>query len=551
MPVELVALENLDPDEVQLAADEAVQALAEIAPELQADRGGVYDAVVWPHALLTAQRQQELDDQEAARSLADISSNPDMADPELVAALASNFGVERLDAVPAAGEVTIVRDNDATYVVPVGSVFRSGTLTFSTRQVFAARKDPAEVVTSTDRLITQIDTDRYAFTVTVVADAAGTSGMLRQGQLLDPDVKPVGFVSATAAADFRNGRNLEDNSTLVDSLEAGVARPSLANRPAMRSLLRHQDGLNDFVADSVVGAGDAEMRRDRHGIVPVGLGGRVDWYVRTDPIVTKTRLARTASLVEKTTTAAGVFGIWQFAITRDELPGFYDVTAVLPASGVLAGSLTITDDLRGFDLAGVDRPPDVEVILEAVYSPYQSAIIRFLDDQTTVDDVDLGATADYVADVRHLTRLADIQELVANTQVRFEGADVLVKAPVPVFVEVAMTLARRNTDAAFDQAAVKAAVVDVVNRTPFEGKLYASVVYDAVHNVIGETGRVQNLLIVGLLRRPDGTWRRLTGRDLIAVPDEPLNFVSYKTCQFFCDSASVAVEEVVSVPTPR
>ena len=550
--IEAPTLSELSPELVKNTADATVRQIVEYDERIDSSRGAVYDVLAWVHSLLSSQNSTLLNTYLASRSLPIIRSDPDAADFDMTTDVVANFGIDRLPAIPARGEISIVRDTDTPVVIPVGSVFFSGSTRFITDNVYAARNDPADVITSTDRLITQIDTDSYLFTITVVCDTPGSVGMLRENASVTPEVVPTGFQDAYAASDFRNGRDSETNEDLIDRLEAGVARPSFASRPAMRAMLRDNEAVSNFVNDSTIGAGDAEMLRDKRFLVPFGIGGRVDWYVRTDESAVKTRIVVSAVLIEKLPAAAGVpQSVWRFTIGKDDAPALYEVISITPDDTAIVGSYSILNESRGMMLD--DDAPDISNVIDSLYSRYQTVAVEFLDNVTDTSAMTAGtATQAYAVTVSTISRLEIIQDSYAsNPGVNHPGADCLVRAPFPCWVSVDVALSRQETDPVPDISAVKDAIARVINRTGFTGHLFVSDIIAAAYSIIGSNAKVATASARGRLLTNDKQTLVFDSTTAIEIPYLPLQGVSHRTVQFFVDLESINVSDTISIPTTR
>lgn len=540
MPADLT---TLDPAAVADNMAEAAARVSELHPTLDLKRGPVHDLVTYPHAVLAAAQQADLAAYLSARSLLDVEADPSLADDATVDRILSNYRVTRRAAGAASGRVVVEVSSDATVVLAAGAEFAGGGRVFATPRVFTAKAEPEQVVAAGDRLISPLPGGGYAFTVDVADTEAGAAGMLRKGAQLLPLSPPPGFVRAYAESDFDGGSDAETNAQLVARLAEGLAARGPSSRLNMAAMLR---AFTDYRALSVVGAGDPEMLRDRHGLLPVPGGGRVDWYVRvTGPALVRT-LRVSASYVGPDPSGLGV---WQFGLGRDDFPGFYEVRAVRPAGAdpeSAAGSHAVVADERTVDLSGGGFAPDVVGAVEGAYSRYQAAVVRFL---APAPGRSPGDAADFDADVVGQPALAEVQAYVASRDNRSFGADCLVRAPVPCFVRVGLTVNTRPGDAGPDADAARAAVAAAVNSAGFTGRLFASDLLAAALPHLGGGG-VTAVDLFGRVRRPDGTSLFLHSREALAVPDEPSRCVSPRTVQFYCDPADVAVATVASVPPP-
>ena len=356
MAIEITELSQLSDEAISQAYDLAQQLVLEKHPTIDTKRGVIGQLIIGLGAILGAAHKESFDRLRKSMSLLEVGNDPTLADTDTVDAILSNYRISRREATAASGEVTIVLDKLAAVTIPAGSVFVANDVHFVTETSYAARTDASNVLDDTDRLITQIGTDRYAFTINVVASTPGSAGLLTKDTTLIPLSPPANFVSAYASTDFTGGQDEQTTEELIASLEAGMAARAYSNRATIESMIRNADpneyssvtdAFADILAVSIVGFGDAEMLRDQHWIFPVSGGGRTDLYVRTQALpITKT-ITREATLVQKT--ADG--GIWQASVGRDEAPGFYEISRIVPTgSDAEKTGYEIVSDIRTLDL---------------------------------------------------------------------------------------------------------------------------------------------------------------------------------------------------------
>jgi hypothetical protein len=306
--------------------------------------------------------------------------------------------------------------------------------------------------------------------------------------------------------------------------------------------------LNLITNQSIVGYGDAEMLRDQHTIFPVSYGGRVDWYIRGQETLQRLAVTVTATCIS----IAGSTSTWQFALNKNASPGFYEVTKIrrqLDAN--LNSGFEIILDSRSNDLTGDGFIPDITTIAEGAYTAFQTAIIQFVDTVTLVSGLAVGQTALYTCELIGTPLIQEIQTLVSSRDVRSYAADALVKAPVPCFVQVTLTL-NKTTGTMVDADMIdkiKLAIIGVVNRTDFVGRLDGSYIIEAVHGLITDNISITQLDLLGRIRRPDGTLQYLRDPDSIVIPEQPVKMVTAKTVQFFAEVADVSVNVASTIPT--
>jgi len=541
-------LNTLDPALVTQNLAQAAAWAQELNPGLTLKRGPVNDLVTYVHAVLASALQTDLGRYLSAGSLLAVTADPTLADPTVLAALLSNYRVTRNAGVAATGPAVLVVSGAATVTIAAGALFTAGGQTYAATQVYTAKTEAAQLNTASDVLLIPLAGGGYAFTITVVAQTAGAAGNLRKNTVLLPQAPPGGFLSAYAASDFTGGLDAETNTALVNRLLEGVAATAPSNRLNMAAMLRAIPNFAGFTALSIVGYGDPEMLRDQHSILPLSLGGRVDWYVRTALTAVQVGLTVTATLTGVDTDG---YALWQFSLGKDVAPGFYEVRDILPAGSnptLLLNGLPVVADTRALDLTGSGLVPDVVNLVEGAYSRYQAAVITFKDTRAPATQ-SVGTTASYTLAVVLQPGLDAVQDYLTGRAVRSYGCDVLVRAPVPCFVAVTLTINQQAGGDAPDTIGMAAALAGVINTAPFAGRLFAADLLAAAAPYLNG-GRASSLELLGRLRYPDGTQRYLRASDVLAVPDDPGRCVSARTVQFFCDPANVALTVLETIPGP-
>lgn len=542
MTIALVPFNELDPAVVAQNQATATQLVQDDNPQLYLQLGVLADILLLYHAILEAQQQQNVAAYEAARSLAALAADPN-ADAGLVDDVLSNYLLTRVPGSAAAGSVTIVVSGNTTITIAQGAVFSANGATYTTAQVFTAKNDPAQITSAGDRLMTKTADGNYAFVVDVTAAADGPAGNVAKGILIVPTVLPPGYVTSFATADFTPGLDPETNAALIARLQEGLTPKTLGGPTTMAAAIHAQPTFAAVPALSVIGMGDPEMMRDKHTIFPVALGGRVDWYVRTQTPLLRLGLTKTATLIEK---LPNLTGVWQLALSRDDAPGYYDVESVLPAGATATGSFAIQHDARTLDVSGPGFIPDIDpASAEWAYTRYQAGVVQFIDSGTDTTNLSVGAQADYAVTVRCLPLIGDIQDWAAAETTRARAYDLLVKAPVPCFVSVSFTITKPAHTADPDTAAIAAAICAVVNETGFTGKLAASQIYGAIGPFLALGQTAGRLDMLGRIRRPDGSMLYVRDDQTILVPNDPASLVTAKTVQFFMEPGSVGVSIAV------
>lgn len=540
--MDLVSLAELPIADVQQNQAEILARVQENNAQLDIRFGPLNNIVGYYNALLATQRQINTQRLQDSNSLSKINADPTLADTETVDAVLSNWGITRGAGAKATGSITIVVNTNTTTIIASGAVFTASGLQFISNQAFVAKAAAANVTTASDRLLTQLDDGMWAFSIDVTAAQIGSAYQVAKNTTMTPASPPLNFVKAYAATDFSGGINPDTNQTMMLRQQEGFAMKAVSGPVTMNAALRAVPAFANVVTTSVIGFGDAEMLRDKHTIFPIAVGGKCDWYVRTTEQPQRISLSKTAVLVA--IDPADNYGIWQFSITRNDYPGFYDVTAIRLPSSASLGTFTITQETRANDLTQLAPGfiPDIANVAEGAYSRYQVATIQFKDNRTLTAGLTVGTSEQtYAVEVRGLPLIGEIHDYMSSRNVRFRSGDILVKAPVPCFLQLSVSIQVQPGDTVPDTSVIISALTQLVNRVGFTGRLAASQVYDVIQNSLTGNQTATKLDMFGRIRRPDGTIKYVRDSSLLTVPAEPQNMVSAQTVQFFLTPSDVSI----------
>lgn len=545
MTIEVQDLTELDNQDVQDTAELLGDLLATRLPDVDATRGALRRLVLHPAAVLSAKSRLELDRLRRSLSIATAVEDPELADAELLNAAASNFRIDRYPGSAASGSIVIVVSRQDPLLIPAGFAMLARGVRYSTDRALSVRSDPAGVVGDDDRVLNPTDDDQWSFSIPVTAEEIGAAGRLLRGESASPVVPPSNFVKAYAASDFTGGVDQETNSALLGRVRAGVACRSMSDRISMSASLLAEKP--EVVTHSIIGAGDPEMGRDQHGIFPGSVGGCVDWYVRTSQLPIRRLLQKTATLVEVENSG---YGIWQFGLSRNDSPGFYEVRQILQAGGTSSGGYEVVRDLRGLDTTPLDDArqeiPDLITAAEAAYSRFQTAVIRFRDTDTpTVGLVAGSSTREYDVVVSGFPEIAEIQEIFGARDRTGTAGDMLVRSPIPAWLSLSIEIRIPVEAEDVDEDALRNDVLVAVNSTPIGSELAGSVVLDVVHRHLPTGSFVRSLDMLCRIRTPSGSNIWMRGSDVIEIPDRPADQVTPRTTVFILEPEQV----VVSVQT--
>lgn len=532
-----VKLSALDPAAVAQAEAFLATWLAEEFPDLDLAEGRVFrELLIRPAALFHVMNQTQMSLIQQSNSILAISKNPALSDPALVDAVLSNYRITRNPGAKSAGQVAIVLSAFIGASISQGTTFTSNGLVFKTASQFVgvttqdAIQNPA-----IQRLIVKRNDGTFSFIVDVVADQVGIAYKLRRGTVFDAvSPTPFSFVSAIANQDFTGGVNAQTNSELVALFKQGISPAVYSGRSHIEAMLRA--AYANITAVSIVGFGDAEMLRDRHNIFNVSQGGKADLYVRTQAYPNSINVNKKATLVD-----AASF-TWQIALGKDDAPGFYAVEAVTAVGAAPdASSLPILSDSRGLDLTSTDEEfvPDIVNMIEGGFSAYQTSVIQFTD----TANAGPGPT-DYTVRVLAMPGVKDLQSNSINRANRNPNADYLVRAPIPAFCSVSLTVEYVERFGTPNVDNIKANILNSVAALDFTlGRLPASLFYDAA---VAETGATKSVAVSPVdlrcnILKPAGGAIYLRSPHEIVIPNLPAEGISSRTVAFLMSNLDVDV----------
>jgi hypothetical protein len=540
MAIELPDLTTLNSEAVDQAHAYIVQRVSEYSPNVETRRGVLYDILFHLEAILQTGQDQYADVLRKSGSLLAVSQDPTLATDEVLDEIASNFRATRYPGSNATGRAVIVINQFIPSSVSIATTFSADGKTFTPTATFFGRTSQSQIVNSTDSLIKPVGDGTFYYTIQLTADAVGADGNIKRNTKLTPSTSIPYFVTAYAESSFTSGADYENNEAFVTRLQEGISSKNVSNRKTINAMIRDQAAFKSILDISSIGFGDAEQVR-YHSLFPIASGNRLDIYTQVQPVPSTVKVTKTATLVGRKNGG----GLWQVAILKNDLPGFYDINKILKSDVVDSDTQTgleIDQDARSFDLSGESTTflPDITNAAEAAYSCFQTSVVRFID-TTTDPQLSVGSTASYDLFLRGMPQIRALQDFVAGRDVRPTAGDVLVKAPVPCDLRLSFVIYKKLTDAAIDTDAIKKALADKVNNMGFVGRLAASTLHSVIHEFLNSTQTASSIEMFGKIRKPDGTLKFIRDFDILEIPNEPSAMVSPKTAIFILDSADVGL----------
>lgn len=540
MAIEIPSLLTLNSTAVDEAHAFIAQRIAEYSPSIESKRGVLHDILFHLEAVLQTAQDVYADNLRKSGSLLAITEDPTLATDRIVDEIASNFRATRFPGAEATGRAVIVLSQFVPSSVSTSVVFSASGQTYVPTATFFGRTLESQVVDNTDRLIKPLGDGTFYYVIDLVAESVGIAGNIKRNTKLTPASIIPYFVTAYAENSFTSGVDYETNSDFVKRLQEGIASKNVSNRITISAMLREQETFKTILDTSTIGYGDPEQIR-YHSIFPTASGNRMDVYLRSEATPRVVRFDKTATLVGRQNGG----GLWQISILKNDFPGFYNVDKIVKASVADSDSQTgyeIYQDVRSFDLTNESSNfvPDITNYVEAAYTAYQTAVIRFIDD-TTDPDLPEGSTESYSVFLKGMGLIREAQDFIGGRDVRPAAGDVLVRAAIPCYLRLSFVIYKKITDAEPDLTGIKSALADKVNKIGFNGRLAASTLQSVIHGFLTSTQTVSGIEMFGNIRLPDGTNKYIRNFNLLEIPTETDKMLSGRTTVFILDSADVGV----------
>jgi hypothetical protein len=543
MALEIGSLSELNAAQVDAMFATFTQLMKERHPEVELTRGVFHDLVVYFNAVLNASVRENISRVLASNSLLAISSNPELADDALVDKVLSNYNLARDAGAQAVGEATLVFNLNTQTSISAATVFSADGIQFQPTQTFTALPTGSIAADDSQRVMIPAGDGSYVINILMRAVSVGTAGNIRRGTKLIPDNIINNTTQAFAATDFVNGAEPLTNVEYISKLSAGLASKAIGGRQNYIAQIRNQAAFTNIPHLSIIGCGDPEQQRDQHSLFPISGGGKIDIYTQTHSAAQEREHLREAVYVGPGTNGT----IWQVVLGRDAAPGFYEVVRVAKPLATADTGYAVVQDSRNFDLTDLDFVPDIVSVAEGAYTRYQTAVIRFEDTDTLPGTlVPQVSRAFYSVTTAGLPLINELQDYLADRDVRSRAADVLVRAAVPCFTKISFEIRKAANDPAIDTAPIKTALVAAIREVGFTGQLHASTISSVVHRYLTGRAALGAIDMFGRIRRPDGTTQYVRDNTLLQIPDDPARLVTGRTTAFLVGEDDITISFVAA-----
>ena len=540
-----ITLEDMTQDAFDSAAETVISGIKAYNRKLDTREGTVLrDLLVNPEAAIEGVISGQIEEARKSSSLKRLKEAQDAGeevDQEDVDAILSNFNIKGTSGTPAKGIVkVVVSDGSVAYSVAEGERFSTvdGIEFEADLQVIAATSDVRGVaLTPNARLYS--GAAGYFFLVPVTAVEYGSNGNIAQGTSLTPTSQVPSFVMADAYKDFGGGSDVESLGSIIENIPSGLAIRGFVNKSASEGMLRDafDGGNNPIVAVSSVGYGNPAQIRDRHNVFGVGVGGRIDLYVRN---------FSNFFTVTKTLTGTGSNGTYQISAPAGTFPGACWIKSVSDPFNAeddedVLNSLAFTAK-RTADVSGTWHDFDCsESATEAFNTLWQGFDIML---ENVPADMEGGWSAEreFKVTAYCLPQAEEIQAYVDRDDVRSISTDVVVRCPIVCNVSVNANV-RYDPKSPVDESTARARIREYINGLGFVGRLTRSEIVQILKNLGAASVEMpeQNMLY-GALHDANGVLHELSGDALdVSTVEDGYAMLTQDTVVFCAEDRNIQI----------
>ena len=498
----------------------------------------LHDVVVRAFAYvkaLFAAEATELRSRQSLLTLANLSdSSADQATEELVA----NWFLTRKAGTNATGLVTVFVSTAVgdSVVVPLTTnfVFSQG-ISFSldaAADIAVSRDNMVKITDSTGSLT------GYKFYIPLIAADQGSAYNVTSGEFTSFDPFNIAVTSVQAEIPFTAGTDVENNEDLVERASTAITSRGFISLRSLDTTIR--EAVTDVQAVTVVGAGDAEMLRDK--VIDLSTGVTIH-------VLGHTNVYNKLPLVEGLKYPGGLGGGNSIAATATTLTLSTDAVYQLPFNDI--NKLEVTEDgvtaeftrWSGFSYIDTDDSTKYKVLL----GDATSYVIRANDT--------LGATeyrVSYADPIKYATSteaptitvlaeavnartvsveyvgtksLPAVDTLLADRNNRLTTADLLAYGHIPVVLSIVIGYyPAADAPTTLPVTTAKASMKDFINNFPLDSVLKVS---DIIRSFLSDNatyvaGVSLPIELYYRLHAPDGNVVLYKSSDKISVEDTTL-----------------------------
>ena len=537
-----ITLSDISQADFDAAAETVVSGIKAFNGKLDTRDGTVLrDLLVNPEAAIEAVTAGQISEARKSSSLKRLKEAQDAGeaiDQDDVNAILSNFNIKPHSGTSARGLVkVVVADGTVAYSVPEGAVFST-----SDKHSFLVDSQVVASVAGVSNPGVSPTTTLYKgaagwfFLVPVTASDVGSDGNISQGTSLTPESRVPSFVMAEAYKDFCGGSDVEPLGDIIKSIPSGLSIRGFVSKTAVEGMLRGEfdEGEHPIVAVSAVGYGNAAQRRDKHNLFGVGVGGRIDVYVRNF-----------TDVFTKTETLAGIKiedGRYFIDVPEGKFPGACWIKSVSDPfsadnSEDVLSSMAFTAE-RTADVSGtwhdIDSSTPYNTTVEAFNTVWQGFGILLDDVPEDIDGGGWSDTRNFKVTAYCMPLAKEIQDFVDRDDVRSVSTDVVVRCPIVCGVSVNAVVSYDPKNPV-DEATAKSKIRSYINNLGFVGRLTRSEIVQILKNLGAVSVEMPNQdMLFGELHDAAGKRHVLSGDALDISSIEDGTVMLTKDTVVFC-----------------
>ena len=545
-----ITLSDISQADFDAAAETVVSGIKAFNGKLDTRDGTVLrDLLVNPEAAIEAVTAGQIEEARKSSSLKRLKEAQDAGetvDQEDVDAILANFNIKPHSGTPAKGLVKIVvADGTVAYSVPEGAVFS----TADGRNFLADSQVVASVAGVSNPSVTPTTTlyqgaAGWFFLVPVTASDVGANGNISQGTSLTPESRVPSFVMAEAYKDFCGGANVEPLEDVIKSIPSGLSIRGFVSKTAVEGMLRGEfdEGEHPIVAVSAVGYGNPAQRRDKHNLFGVGVGGRIDIYVRNFTDAFTSTLTLVGMKVQD--------GKYLINVPPGKFPGACWIKSVSdPFSSENSEDVLSTlafDAERTADVSGtwhdIDGSVPAKEAVEAFNTVWQGFKI-FVDEVPADLEGAWSDTRNFKVTAYCMPLAQEIQDFVDRDDVRSVSTDVVVRCPIVCGVSVNAVVSYDPKNPV-DESIAKSKIRTYINNLGFVGRLTRSEIVQILKNLGAVSVEMPNQdMLYGELHDATGKRHVLSGDALdISSIEDGAAMLTKDTVVFCAEERNVQIK---------
>lgn len=526
LPVDLLTLQSLDPQQVERRLTILENVLEELGMGVEVRHGFLRDYVLRVHSALLEAAALQLD-------LAGASLNPLAAPPgtafeaSTLEAVAGGYGVFRRTAQPSRGVAIVTLRHNRSLVIPRLSQFvtEDGVLFHNIEPIIV--RDLAQFQAGGNEVPLQPSAtgDAFEFELPLQAIHPGVVSSVFEGAAFTSlSAAIIGLLSIRAKGNFQIGTPPESDAELLSRVRRSLSAKSLSTRGTTQALLHDPDRF-PFVHDvRVIGSGDEEMLRGSG--LGAGAAGPVDIYIKQHGYPSRREVTVQATAIEVDPTNTSRLR-WTASISSKEAAGGYWIQQLQ------------SDSLADIHRLDWSLATDAQLAADVIY--HRDSDLAFSAFQTLNLTFSTLGTPHAVGDSEPVTvtlvgtpEIAQLQELVDDRRQALLGSNPVVKAAVPTFVSVSVSLHRSGSLPLPAQSTLKQAVANYINASRLGDYLHTSRIATLVNNQLPDGVDVVDVTALLETVLPDGSLIHERATGVIEPPTRPELGVTSQVTALYC-----------------